>query len=118
MSVSSGALREGLLVTRPFLSTGTSLVINGRCGKDGYILAEVLDHFDELMPGRSRQACDVFTGDSVSHKVTWQGESELPAARPEFGGDTVFPWKKTTPYRKLRFFLRNAELFSFRLTEA
>ncbi|HCN06665.1 MAG TPA: hypothetical protein DIT01_01950 [Lentisphaeria bacterium] len=118
VSVSSGALREGLLVTRPFLSTGTSLVINGRCGKDGYILAEVLDHFDELMPGRSRQACDVFTGDSVSHKVTWQGESELPAARPEFGGDTVFPWKKTTPYRKLRFFLRNAELFSFRLTEA
>ncbi len=112
-SVDAGPVREGLLVTRPFLSDGEKLVINGRCGAGGYIRAEVVDHCDELMPGRGREECDVFTGDSVAHTVTWKGDSSIPAARPEFGGDTVYPWKKQTPFRKLRFFMKNAELYSF-----
>ena len=45
--------------------------------------------------------------------MSWKGDPMLPVARPEFGGSTVFPWKKQEPYRKLRFFMKNAELFSF-----
>jgi len=114
-SLDSGPVREGLLVTRPLLSDGENLIINARCGPGGYIRAEVTDHYDDVMPGRGREDCDVFTGDSTSHTLTWKGDGRIPAARPEFGGDTVFPWKKQVPFRKLRFFMKNAELYSFRM---
>jgi hypothetical protein len=112
-SVGSGAVREGLLVTRPFMSDGTGLVINARCGTDGYIVVEVVDDYDEPLKDRRREDCDVFTGDSTAHRMSWKGDPMLPVARPEFGGSTVFPWKKQEPYRKLRFFMKNAEIFSF-----
>ena len=115
VSFDAGAVREGLLVTRPFLSDGENLIINAKCGSGGYVQVEVVDHYDEIIPGRNREECDVFTGDSVAHKVSWQGDETIPVVHPEFGGDTVYPWKKQVPFRKLRFFMKNAELYSFRL---
>jgi hypothetical protein len=114
VSFDAGPEREGLLVTRPLLSDGEALEINARCRKDGYIRVEVVDHGDELLVGRSRDDCDVFSGDSTAHRVTWKGDSTLPTAGEEFGGDTVYPWKTQTPFRKIRFFMKNAELYSFR----
>ena len=43
------------------------------------------------------------TGDSVAHTVTWNGRPELPASTRE-----------SANWRSLRFFLRDAELYSFR----
>tara|TARA_B100001123_G_scaffold46945_1_gene47703 strand:- start:121 stop:756 length:636 start_codon:yes stop_codon:yes gene_type:complete len=114
VSFDAGPHREGLLVTRPLLSEGGALEINGRCHAGGYIKVEVVDQGDELLPGRSREECDVFTGDATAHRVTWRGDATVPAARPEFGGDTVFPWKTKKPFRKIRFFMKNAELYSLR----
>ncbi len=115
VSFDAGPVREGLLVTRPLLSDGEALDINARCRKDGYIKVEVVDHGDDQLPGRGREDCDVFTGDSTCHRVTWEGDGTIPVALPDFGGDTVFPWKKQKPFRKLRFFMKNAELYSFRM---
>ncbi len=113
VSFDAGSVREGLLITRPFLSDGENLIINAKCGSRGYIQVEVLDHYDVVIEGRGREDCDVFSGDSTAHKVTWKGDGTIPVARPEFGGDTVYPWKKQTPFRKLRFFMKNAQLYSF-----
>ena len=43
------------------------------------------------------------TGDSVAHTVTWNRRPELPASTRE-----------SANWRSLRFFLRDAELYSFR----
>ena len=43
------------------------------------------------------------SGDSVAHTVTWNGRPELPASARE-----------SANWRSLRFFLRDAELYSFR----
>ena len=115
VSLDAGAVREGLLVTRPLFSDGENLLINARCKPGGYIRVEVVDHYDETIPGHGREDCDVFTGDSTAHTVTWKGNSAIPVVRPEYGGDTVYPWKKQAAFRKLRFFMKNAELYSFRL---
>ena len=45
----------------------------------------------------SKEKCDVLTSDSVSHTVTWKDDPSIP----------VQSW------RRLRFYLRDAELFSF-----
>ena len=115
VSFDAGPVREGMLVTRPFFSEGESLVINAKCGHNGYIRVEAVDAFDEIIAGRSREQCDVFAGDKIAHTVTWKRDGTLPVARMERGGDTMYPWKSQPPFRKLRFFMKNAELYSFRL---
>ena len=114
VSFDAGPVREGIMVTRPLLSDGQQLMINARCKTNGYVRVEVVDQYDEIISGLSKEDCDVFTGDDVAHKVTWKGSANIPVARPEFDGDTIFPWKKQVPFRKLRFFMKNAQLYSFR----
>ena len=95
-------LREGWIETKPVSSAGAHLFINGRCRSGGYIEVEVTDHWDNPWPGFSRADCDRFAGDSVRHKVTWAGRSrisELPFAV------------------KLRFHMRDADLYSFQIAD-
>ena len=103
-SLQANRLREGILMTRSLISKGTELVLNGRCAPGGYVRAEVLDANNNPIQGFEKQNCDVFDGDSVTHTVTWKGQSRIP-----YEGDDLF-------WRRLRFFLRDAEIFSFRLT--
>lgn len=98
-SLSAGKVREGVIVTRPIISLGDRLVLNCRTGEGGSVRVEVTDGEDNVFPGYSKEDCDVFSGDNVRHTVTWKGKKEMPAAR----------------YRKLRFFLRDAELFSLQV---
>ena len=44
-------LREGIISTKPFFSTGEKLIINARCHGNGYIDVEVTDPMDEPWPG-------------------------------------------------------------------
>lgn len=116
VSFDAGPVREGMLATRPFFSEGERLTINAKCGVNGYILVEAVDLYDEVLPDRGRADCDAFTGNSTSHVVTWRGNETIPVAPMEKGGDTMLPWKSLPPYRKLRFYMKNAELYAFRIT--
>ena len=101
--------REGIVVTRQLISLGTKLVINARCAPGGSVRVEVADRYDEPLEPCLKEQCDTFTGDSVAHTVTWAGKPDIPAGvGSRWGG----PGERTY-WRKLRFFLRDAELYSF-----
>ncbi len=91
-------VREGWIETKPVFSTGDHLYINGRCGSDGYIKVEVMDSWNNVWDGFSRENCETFTGDSINHRVSWSAGdrvSELPGSV------------------KLKIYLRNAEIYGF-----
>jgi len=94
--------RQGSVTTQSMMSEGSRLIINARCGRGGSIRVEVCDQFDKIIEPCSKENCDPFTGDSVSHAVTWRGDPSIP----------VRTW------RKLRFFISEAELFSFRFSNS
>ena len=96
--------------TQPFVSEGDRLVINPSCGSGGYVKVEVRDVRDRVLPGRGLDDCDLFTGDSVRHAVRWRGEVNLPLPHDADSG-TVYT--RFIPHRRLRFVMRNAELYSF-----
>ena len=107
---------EGVyLVTRPFgvppqnypkytvhIEEPRRLVINAEAEK-GEVRVELLDANagDQPIPGFSRKECDRFNGDSVHHTVTWNGSQNLSSLM----GKSF----------KLKFYLRNAKLYSFQL---
>ena len=105
---------EGTLTTHPLLFQGDSLVINARApGKPfgspsapkspyGQLRVELLDQQGQPLEGYRASDCDAFSGDEVRHPVTWKGNDGLvQLAR--------------TPIR-LRFYLKNAALYSFQFT--
>jgi hypothetical protein len=95
------------------ISTGEHLVINAACRGGGSIAVEVVDLQDRVIPGFSQEACDVFSGDSVSHIVSWQGKTSIPVRSRE---RAAYPHAENERFRKLRFYVRNADLYSFALT--
>lgn len=107
VSLGANEVREGLLQTQPLGSEGDRLSINAACGPGGYVKVEVADQLGNSLPGNKLDDCDAFTGDAVRHVMTWKGDS---SARQHQAGST-----RQSPYRILRFVMRDAELFSFRL---
>jgi hypothetical protein len=95
-SLNAGAVREGILITRPLASPGTGVVINAECGPGGYIDVEVFNQADEVLPGYSRKDFDRFTGNKVRHALSWQSRTKVPEQ----------------PFRRLIFYMRNAKLYS------
>jgi len=110
VSVGAGGMREGLVATQPFVSEGDRLVINAACGAGGYLKVEVRDATDGVLPGRGLEDADIFTGDSVRHTVTWQGDASLPLP---LNVDSGTVYTRFIPHRRLRFVMKNAELYSF-----
>ena len=90
---------EGWLITRREPMRSARLMINARTGSAGYIKAEVLDRKNKVVPGYSQDLCQPFCGDEVSHEIGWQSPRSptLPDAN-DF---------------KIRFLLKDAELFSY-----
>jgi len=103
VSIDSTA-REGVLVTRPFVSDGGRLVVNAACQPKGYLDVEIVDANDNVVPGYERSACDSFNGDSTRHTVSWRGISSLPPEVISRGA-------------KLRYFSRRCHLYAFRIIE-
>ncbi|MBS12058.1 MAG: hypothetical protein CME19_10715 [Gemmatimonadetes bacterium] len=99
--------RKGIVTTHAMISLGSKLSINAACGEPGSIHVEVLNRDDQVIGSCEEARCDAFTGDATDHIVTWEGDPTVPAGR---GQDQY--------WRKLRFTLRNAELFSFRFTDS
>jgi len=113
VSLSANAVRPGIYITRPVISTGEHLVINAACRAGGSVAVEVVDLRDQVIPGFSKEVCDVFSGDSVSHIVSWQGKTSIPVRSHE---RAAYPHAENERFRKLRFYMRNADLYSFTLT--
>lgn len=91
--------REGWLITRREPSHTPGVVINARTTGGGYVAAEILNRHNQVVPGFARGDCVVFRGDAVRHALKWKS-AQLPARHPD--GDY-----------KLRFWLKNADLFSY-----
>jgi hypothetical protein len=101
VSIDAGK-KEGTLTTKPFVFEGDQLIINAQASQ-GVVAVEILDQAGRPRSGFARSDCDVFSGDAVRHTVTWNGRAGLPQR-----GDMPI---------RLRFYLRNAKLFSFTVTE-
>ncbi len=97
VSLRAGSVREGLLVTRPVAVDGRYLEINAQCRPGGYIQVELSDSEDGVLPGYTRSDSHPFTGDAVAHRCRWDRRVELIQPRS----------------LKLRFWLKDADLFSF-----
>ncbi len=102
VSISSGAAREGLVVTPAVFPRGRRLIINARThGRGGAIRVAVADGQDRVLEGYGKEDCVPFTSDAVGHEVAWRAGPDMPSQS----------------FMKLHFYLQNAELFSFQFVE-
>lgn len=90
---------EGWFISRRESLKQPVVTINARTGPRGSVVAEILDRHNEVLPGFSREECIPFSGDAVAHELKWQTKS-LPPDLME--GD-----------KKIRFFLKDADLYSY-----
>jgi hypothetical protein len=89
---------EGSFALWQLLFKGRTARLNFRTAMTGYVQVEAVDEKNAVIPGRSFADCDPFVGDFLDREVTWRGQADLGHA----DGQPV----------KLRFRLRNADLFS------
>lgn len=90
---------EGRLISQREVFKTPKVTVNAKCGKDGCVMAELLDRHNNVIPDFSRKDCTPFMGDSISHELTWQTKA--------------FPADWIEPDKKIRFFLKNADLYSY-----
>ena len=89
---------EGTVVTRPFQCGGGELLVNSSA-RGGTVSVAVLDEQGVEVKGYRAVDCAVFDGNSVRHRVTWRDNVSLEGTK----GSVV----------RLKFYLRNAKLYSF-----
>ncbi|MAG36915.1 MAG: hypothetical protein CL878_11830 [Dehalococcoidia bacterium] len=94
----------GTLTTRLLQPGGSGLELNASVAEGGAIAVEVQDEYGAALPGFDLADCTPVTGDSLRHTVHW-GDRR---------GDDA--WLER-PVR-LRFQLRDASLYTFRMTDA
>ncbi len=91
--------QEGWLISRVEQLGVPRVTINAKTGQGGVVLAEVLDLENRVVPGFSRAECVPFSGDAVAHTLTWR--------------TAEFPAESRFAERKIRFILKNADLYSY-----
>ncbi len=91
---------EGSLLSKPLTFTGSDLVVNADVKRDGAMSVEVLDAAGNVIEGFDRAACQVVSGDRLDHAIRWRDRTSLR----DLAGREI----------RLRFQLRNADLYSFR----
>ena len=90
---------EGWLITRREPFHQPAVTINAQTAADGFVTAEILDRWNRIVPGFSRTDCLAFSGDAVGHPLRWK--------------EPRFPAIATRDDYKIRFWLKNAEVFSY-----
>ncbi len=100
VSLSANAVREGILVTKPFNSQGGKLVINAQCSPGGCVQVAVASGDGKVISGLEKDDCVSYTGDTVEHQITWTTKAELPEG-----------------WLKLYFYISNAQLYTFQLQQ-
>ncbi|MCB1091051.1 MAG: hypothetical protein KDL87_05950, partial [Verrucomicrobiae bacterium] len=97
-------LSGGELITKPIRFSGKRLALNFSSSAAGGIRVEIQDESGKPLPGFALDDCPEVFGDSLERTVAWKSGADLSA----FAGKTV----------RLRFALRDADLFAYRFAEA
>lgn len=92
----------GELVTPPLTFTGATLSLNFATSAVGSVRVEIQSAEGERLRGFSLRDCDELFGDTHARTAAWKGRSDVSELR----GRPV----------RLRFVLRDADLFSFQFT--
>ena len=90
---------EGWLISRREVFRTPRVLINATTGHGGFVEAELLDRDNRVIPGFSRQDCVRFQGDSVRRGLEWKTKG--------------FPGKWRDSDKKIRFYLKDADLYSY-----
>ncbi|MGE5601417.1 MAG: GntR family transcriptional regulator [Nitrososphaerales archaeon] len=94
---------EGQVTTKPvIIADQTRLLMNAVTNPDGYVSVEILDSRGAPIQGFTDREALPFRGMAVFHPVCWTSHADLSALT----GERV----------QIRFTLRDAHLFAFRLT--
>jgi len=92
--------KEGSFISRREIFNTPKVTINGKCAPGGYITADIVDRNNVVIPGYDKLYCNAFTGDSVRGELTWKRGKE-------------FPKDMIDKDRKIRFYIKNADLYSY-----
>ena len=92
--------RGGELLTKPFAFTGSKLEINFETSAAGGLRVEIQDESGKPLPGFALAECPEAIGDEIEHVMAWSAGTDLA----KLAGQTV----------RLRFVLRDADLYSLR----
>ena len=90
----------GVLLTKPLVFRGSRLEINYSTSAAGAISVEIQDSAGAVLAGFSARECGQIFGDEISRTVRWKGGDDLS----RLAGRAV----------RLRFAMREADLYSFR----
>ena len=96
-------LTGGELVTKPLKFTGRRLALNYATSAAGSLRVEIQDAAGEPLPGFSLADADELFGDSIDQTASWKNSSDVSA----LASQAV----------RLRFVLRDGDLFSYQFTE-
>ena len=96
--------KGGMLLTRPLIFAGTQLELNFATSAAGSVRIEIQDVDGKPLDGVALADCSELFGDTVARTVKWKDEQVLSA----LSGRPV----------RLRFELKDADLYSFRFSNA
>jgi hypothetical protein len=99
ISVNAGA-NSGELLTKPLTFAGNALSVNFSTGAAGSLRVEIQDASGQALPGFGLDDCQAVIGDAIERQVRWKNNPDLAA----IAGKPV----------RLRFALRECDLYSFR----
>ena len=93
----------GETTTKPITFEGSQLDLNIATSAAGSIWVELIDASGAAIPGFAMDDCDEILGDQIARTVTWKGSADLS----KWSGQPI----------RLRFRMKDADLFSFRFTD-
>ncbi len=96
----SAPWKGGEFFTKPLIFNGNRLEINYRTGAPGFVRVEIQDISGKPFPGYSIDDCPEIIGDEIFRIVRWKNGPDIS----RFSGQPV----------KLRFVMKDADLFSIR----
>lgn len=100
----AGDMKPGIVETRPIVYAGSQLELNFSTSAAGGVRVELATEQGEPLPGLSFDDCDVLFGDSLEQQVVWKDNTLLA----DYAGRPV----------RLRFELKDADVFSFQFADA
>ncbi len=96
----NASMSGGEIVTKPFSFTGKDLLLNFSSSAAGEIRVELQDKNGKPLPGFSADNCEPVFGDTIERIVFWKSGADLNQLK----GKII----------KVRFILKDADLYSFR----
>ncbi|MDP7399835.1 MAG: hypothetical protein QF541_23420, partial [Lentisphaeria bacterium] len=104
VSLDAGS-EEGWLLTRPHFAPTVQLLVNADA-KGGSIEAEFLTPYGQPVEGFTRADCFGISGNGKDQEIKWKGDTNPRDVNEKYRGGLC-----------LKFYLKNAKLYSFSLVE-